>query len=140
MEKANKVGLVFSVLAIISVFLPWVSATSSYHIGGYGGGSVSSGGVGGLNTNAGVIGILLAGAAAYTCFNKLKQSYMIAGAMLVDAIYCFISMNNIGGKARYSYGGSSASLKVNPEMGLFLFTISAIVIVIVTYKDRLEEA
>ena len=142
MEKANKVGLVFSILAIISVFLPWVSATSSYSAGGFGGGSFSTGGVGGLNITAGVFGALLAGAAAYTCFNRLKQSWMIGAAMLVDAIYCFITMNNLGGKASYSYGGTSASasVKVNPEMGLFLFTISALVILIVTLKDRQEEA
>lgn len=51
-------------------------------------------------------------------------------------------MNNLGGKADYSYGGTSASasVKVNLEMGLFRFTISAVVILIVTLKDRQLEA
>ena len=72
MKNSNKLGLVFSILAFVSVFLPWAKASSSYSAGGFGSGSYSTGAISGITLGVGIAGMLFALAAAYLSFNKMK--------------------------------------------------------------------
>ena len=47
-------------------------------------------------------------------------------------------MGNAGGKSSASYGGysASASVSVDPQIGLFVFALSSLLILVTTLKDR----
>jgi hypothetical protein len=138
MKNSNKLGLVFSLLAIVSVFLPWAKASSSYSAGGLGSGSYSTGAISGITLGVGIAGIICALAAAYLSFNRMKQTWIVGAIMLIDSIYYVITMGNAGGKSSASYGeySASASVSVDPQIGLFVFALSSLLILVTTLKDR----
>ena len=138
MKNSNKLGLVFSLLAIVSVFLPWAKASSSYSSGGIGSGSYSTGAISGITLGVGIAGIICALAAAYLSFNRMKQTWIVGAIMLIDSIYYLITMGTAGGKTSTSYGeySVSASVSVDPQIGLFVFALSSLLILITTLKDR----
>jgi hypothetical protein len=138
MKNSNKLGLVFSIVAAISVFLPWAKASSSYSAGGFGSGSYSTGAISGITLGVGIAGMLFALAAAYLSFNRMKQTWIVGTIMLIDSVYYLITMGNAGGRSSASYGGysASASVSVDPQIGLFVFALSSLLILVTTLKDR----
>ena len=70
MKNSNKLGLVFSLLAIVSVFLPWAKASSSYSSGGIGSGSYSTGAISGITLGVGIAGTF-AGVEYNTYYNDI---------------------------------------------------------------------
>lgn len=138
MKPSNKLGLVFAVLAAVSVFLPWAESSSSYSAGSFGSGSFSSGGISGISLGVGLVGLAFAVAAGILSFKRMKFTWILGLVMFLDAVYYLFSMSNAGGSSSASYGGysASASVKVEPQIGLFIFAISSLLILITTLKDR----
>lgn len=138
MKSTNKLGLIFSVVAAISVFLPWAESSSSYSAGSFGSGSYSSGGISGISLGVGLVGLAFAIAAAIMSYKSKKATWIIGLVMFIDALYYLFSMSNAGGSSTTSFGeySASASVKVQPQLGLFLFAISSLLILITTLKDR----
>ncbi len=68
----------------------------------------------------------------------MKQTWMVGAIMLIDSIYYLITMGNAGGSSNASYGGysASASVRVDPQIGLFVFALSSLLILLTTLKDR----
>jgi hypothetical protein len=68
----------------------------------------------------------------------MKQTWIVGAIMLIDSIYYLITMGTAGGKTSTSYGeySVSASVSVDPQIGLFVFALSSLLILVTTLKDR----
>ena len=125
-------------LSFSDYFFIWAKASSSYSSGGIGSGSYSTGAISGITLGVGIAGIICALAAAYLSFNRMKQTWILGAIMLIDSIYYLITMGTAGGKTSTSYGeySVSASVSVDPQIGLFVFALSSLLILVTTLKDR----
>tara|TARA_B100000900_G_scaffold412127_1_gene433271 strand:+ start:5727 stop:6146 length:420 start_codon:yes stop_codon:yes gene_type:complete len=137
MKNSNKLGILFSILCVVSVFLPWAESTASVG-SSFGSSSASSGNLSGITLGVGIAGLLLGLGSLYSSFKRLKYTWILGLVMLVDGVYYLLTMNASGVSSSSSYGGASVSVSssVDPQFGLFIFTISALLLSIFTLKDR----
>jgi len=138
MKNSNKLGLLFSIVCMMSTFFPWAESTASVNMGSFGSSSASTGNLSGITLGVGIIGLLMGLGSLYSSFKKLKYTWIIGVLMLIDGIYYLLTMNSSGVSSSSTYGDYSASVSgsVDPKFGLFLFTISSLLLVIFTLKDR----
>ena len=133
----NKIlGFIFAGITIISVFLPWLTASTS---GSFGGGSASVNGLSEPNTIYGLLTLLCAGAAIGFHFAEAVKgfaAFVMLGAV-VFPIIAIVSGPSGGGSA--SYGGYSASSSVGPGFGVFVAIVAALVSFFFMFKARGEE-
>jgi len=139
MKKSNYIALGAAGLAVISVFLPWVEASSSASIGDYSA-SYSFGGISGIAIGGGVWALLIALAGGFMEYKKVKWTF-IAGVINffigVSYLFGWSSAGGFNTDVSYtsSFGGGSAQAGVEPQMGLYLFVLASLVFAITTYKN-----
>ena len=78
---------------------------------------------------------MIALAGGFMAFKNIKWSFA-AGALnfLIGIAHMLGWIGATGGGYSASYGGGSASVKVNPQIGLILFVIASALFVIATLK------
>tara|TARA_B100000780_G_C20777214_1_gene308606 strand:- start:11 stop:451 length:441 start_codon:yes stop_codon:yes gene_type:complete len=136
-KSKNMMGIICSIVLVVSVFLPWAEASSSVS-SSLGGGSYSTGGISGISLGYGVFGLLLGVGGLIMSFKRLKWTWLLGLIALVNGISYLIAMGNAGSSSSSSIGGYSASAKmsVDPQVGLFLFLACALLLSVFTLKDR----
>jgi hypothetical protein len=139
MKKVNYIALGAAGLAAISVFLPWIEASSSASFMGQSA-SFSSGGVSGISIGGGIFGLLLALAGGFMAFKHIKWAFIAGAVNFLNGVGYMLGWFGVSG-ASYSssYGGVSAKASVDPQIGLFLFVIASLVFVIFTLKNLKSE-
>jgi hypothetical protein len=141
MAKLNYVALGAAGLAAISVFLPWIEASSSTSFGGYSS-SYSTGGISGISIGGGIFGLLIALAGGFMAFKNMKWAFGAGAINFVNGLgYLFGWFGaSSSGSFNSSFGGASASASVDPQIGLYLFVLGSLVFVIFTLKNLKEES
>jgi hypothetical protein len=133
----NKIlGFIFAGITIISVFLPWLTASTS---GSMGSASGSGSGLEEPNTIYGLLTLLCAGAAIGFHFAEAVKdfaAFVMLGAV-VFPIIAILSGPSVSGSA--SYGGYSASASMGPGFGVFVAIAAALVGFFFMFKARGEE-
>ena len=137
-KSKNLMGIICAIVMVISVFLPWAEASSSVSMGGYGGGSYSTGGISGISLGYGMFGLLLGIGGFIMSLKRMKWTWLLGLVALIDGISYLIAMGDAGVSSSSSYGGYSASVKasVDPQVGLFVFIVGGVLLTIFTLKDR----
>jgi hypothetical protein len=135
-SKLNYIALGAAGLAAISVFLPWVEASSSASIGGYYS-SYSTGGISGISIGGGIFGLLVALAGGFMAFKNIKFAFIAGAVNFLNGLGYMLGWFGAGGGGSYSssYGGGYAKASVDPQIGLYLFVLASLVFVIFTLKN-----
>lgn len=135
-NSSNKIALAASVIAAISVFLPWIEVSSSASFGGYTG-SYSTGSISGISIGGGIFGLLLALAGGFMAFKNMKFAFIAGAINFLNGLGYMLGWFGASGGGSYSstYGGGYASANFDPKIGLFLFLLSSLVFAIFTYKN-----
>jgi len=136
-KTKNLMGMICAIVMVISVFLPWAEASSSVS-SSYGGGSYSTGGISGISLGYGMFGLLLGIGGLIMSLKRMKWTWLLGLVSLIDGISYLIAMGDAGVSSSSSYGGYSASVKasVDPQAGLFIFLVCALLLTVFTLKDR----
>jgi len=139
MAKLNYIALGAAGLAAISVFLPWVEASSSASFGGYSA-NYSSGGISGISIGGGIFGLLVALAGGFMAFKNIKFAFIAGALNFLNGLGYMLGWFGAGGGGSYSssFGGGSARASVDPQFGLYLFVLASLVFVIFTLKNLKE--
>jgi len=139
-QKINYIAIVAASLAAISVFLPWVEASSSASFGGYSS-SYSTGGISGISIAGGIFGLLLALAGGFMAFKNIKWAFIAGAINFINGLGYMLGWFGAGGGGSYSssYGGGSARASIEPQIGLYLFVLASLVFVIFTLKNLKTE-
>ena len=140
MAKLNYTALGAAGLAAISVFLPWVEASSSASFGGYSA-TYSSGGISGISIGGGGLGLLVALAGGFMAYKNIKFAFIAGAVNFLNGIGYMLGWFSAGGGGSYSssFGGGSARASVDPQFGLYLFVLASLVFVVFTLKNLKEE-
>jgi hypothetical protein len=140
MKKVNYIALGAAGLAAISVFLPWIEASSSASFMGQSA-SFSSGGISGISIGGGIFGLLVALAGGFMAFKHIKWAFIAGAVNFLNGLGYMLGWFGAGGGASYSssYGGVSAKASVDPQIGLYLFVLASLVFVIFTLKNLKAE-
>jgi hypothetical protein len=133
-SKVSYVAIIASITAACSVFLPWIEASSSasfmVHSANY-----TTGGISGISVKGGEFCLLISLACVYLAFKRIQWTFALGVVSLILGLgYMF---NWFGtGSASYSsnFGGLSAEVSVNPQIGLYLFVFASLVFSIFTLK------
>ena len=136
MAKLNYIALGAAGLAAISVFLPWVEASSSASFGGYSA-SYSSGGISGISIGGGVFGLLVALAGAYMAYKNIKFAFIAGAINFLNGLGYILGWFGATGSGSYStsFGGGSAKASVDPQIGLYLFVLASLAFAIFTFSN-----
>lgn len=134
MKKVNYFAIIAAAVAAVSVFLPWVQASSSASFGDYHS-SYTTGGISGISTGAGIVGLLVAIVGVYMTYKQLKWAYICGVINFLDGLSCMLGLS-ARGTFSSSLGGGSSSASIDPQYGLFIFIISSAVFVIATFLKR----
>jgi hypothetical protein len=137
MKKVNYIALGAAGLAAVSVFLPWLEATSSASFMGQSA-SFSSGGISGISIGGGIFGLLLAIAGGFMAFKHIKWAFVAGAINFLNGLGYMLGWFGASG-ASYSSSYGSAKASVDPQIGLFLFVIASLVFVIFTLKNLKSE-
>ena len=139
-SKLNYITLGAAGLAAISVFLPWVEFSASGSYGGYSQ-NYSSGGISGISIGGGILGLLIALTGGFMALKNIKFAFIAGALNFLNGIGYMFGWFSAGGGAQYnsSFGGGSARASVDPQIGLYLFTLASLVFAIFTYKNLKEE-
>lgn len=139
MKKVNYIALAATGIAVISVFLPWIEASSSANFMGQSA-SFSTGGISGISIGGGVFGLLLALAGGFMAFKHMKFSFIAGAINFVNGLgYMLGWFGTSGASYSGSYGGVSAKASVDPQIGLFLFVLASLAFAIFTIKNLKQE-
>lgn len=131
-----------AIITLISVFLPWVEATSSASFMGETVRS-TSGPISGFAIGGGLLGLSLAIAGGYMAFKQMKWAFIPGAINFLNGLGYMLGWFGAGGTTSYStgFGRGSASASVDPQIGLYLFVIASFIFVISTLKNlKLEES
>jgi hypothetical protein len=138
-QNVNYFGFISAIIMVIAVFMPWVAVNSSASVLGYSA-SFSSGGIGGINFGGGILGIFVAILGGFLIYNENKFS-IIAGVFNffigISYVFGWFGVNGISGmsySASYSGFGGSAKASIDPQYGLYLFVIGAIIFILASIK------
>jgi hypothetical protein len=133
----NKIlGFIFAGITIISVFLPWLTASTS---GSMGSASGSGSGLEEPNTIYGLLTLLCAGAAIGFHFAEAVKDFA-AFVMLGAVVFPIIAiLSGPTGSASSSFGGYSAGFDMGPGFGVFVAIAAALVGFFFMFKARGEE-
>jgi hypothetical protein len=136
-KELNYVALVAAGIAAISVFLPWVEASSSARFGGFNS-SWSSGGISGILLGGGIFGLLLALAGGFMAFKNIKWAFIFGVINFIDGLGYILGWfgAGVGGSFSSSYGGGRVKASFDPQFGLYLFVLASLVFVISTLKKK----
>jgi hypothetical protein len=137
MKKVNYFAIIAAAVAAVSVFLPWVQASSSASFGDYHS-SYTTGGISGISTGAGIVGLLVAIVGVYMTYKQLKWAYICGVINFLDGLSCMLGWFGLSARGTFSssLGGGSSSASIDPQYGLFIFIISSAVFVIATFLKR----
>jgi hypothetical protein len=140
-KSGNKMSILFAIIALFSVFLPWASVKTKSYASGYGsnfnmGSSVD--GITGVTLGYGIVGIILGIIVIYLSLQRPKFVYIIGSIMTFDSLTYLLTLGTSDYKGSYSGGGVSGTAEINviPQFGLILFIFCSIAIVYYSYKDR----
>ncbi len=134
MKKTNYIAIITAGLAAVSVFLPWLEASTSASFMGQSA-SYSSGGIAGISTGGGIWGLLIAIAGGYMALKNIKWAFVAGIVNFITGLGYIVGW--FGTKANVSYGSDygSARSSVDPQLGLYLFVIASLVFTVVTLKN-----
>ena len=149
MKKVNYVALILSALIAISVFLPWVEASSSVDAGIFGSSSFSTGGFSGIQFSEGIFGLLLAIAGGVMAFKNIRWAFIVGILNFINGLAYMLGWFNSEGSGSYSFSfgsssySSSYSSSIDPLFGLYFFVICSLLFTVFTLKnvkkDRVKE-
>ena len=144
-DGTSYIAFISSLVMIVSVFFPWLGATTSTSIGGIatGGGSVS---VSGISLAQGILGILLGVASLILVWKKYQYAALTGFLALVDALT--MTFGGIGGGSIGGIGGGSmsgggsfggfgvkASVSYGVQWGIYVFIASSVLVLVFTLKN-----
>jgi len=133
MKKVNYIALIAAGLAAISVFLPWVEASSSIDAGIFGSHNYSTGAFSGIQFSEGILGLLAALAGGIMAFKNIRWAFIAGIFNFLNGLGYMLGWFQSGGSYSNSY--SSVSSSIDPLFGLYIFLIASVVFVIFTLKD-----
>jgi hypothetical protein len=140
-KSGNKMSILFAIIALFSVFLPWASVKTKSYASGYGsnfnmGSSVD--GITGISLGYGIVGIILGIIVIYLSLQRPKFVYIIGSIMTFDSLTYLLTLGTSDYKGSYSGGGVSGTAEINiiPQFGLILFIFCSIAIIYYSFKDR----
>jgi len=130
----KKLGVISSILIIISVFLPWFS--SSVSGSGVFNTTVNSQSLTGLTTSYGLLGILLGGVSLFLFIKENKWSFLPGLLSLIDGILFILYLNGFGVTSSSSFGEYSQkySSSLEPQIGVYLLIVGGFLSVIFSLK------
>ncbi len=142
-KKVNYFGIILALITVISVFLPWVAASSSAHYsssyGNYNG-SYNSGGISGIYFGDGILGLLIAIVACILFIIKIKWAFIPGVITFILGLAHILGWSGIQGTSSYnsSYGSVTGHIDVIPQYGLIIFTIASFFYMIFALFDLLH--
>ncbi len=127
-------SILLALVMAISIFLPWVSVSSSVSFGGYNS-SFSTGGVSGIHFADAWFALIVAIASGVMAFRKMKV------AAVGGVINALIALAHMAGWISYNQGATfnmesqygNAHSAINSEFGLYILLIASIVFAITTF-------
>ena len=125
-KNINYLSVSMAVITVISIFLPWAEASSSFSFGNYSG-SYHSGGVSGFYCGAGIIGLLIGVTGGILAFNSFKWTFVTGILNFLIGLGFVFGWFSSEGFISYNtgFGYGHASAHVNPQFGLYIFLISS---------------
>lgn len=141
MKNVNVYALVASLLAVVSIFLPWISGSSSVTI--LEDTSSLFIGVAGIKTIYGILGLILAIIGGVLIFFRMKVGAVIVAILsLLVGLWHFFSYNEIFENSSINisseYGSASAGWSLG--IGFYLFMISTIAFLISALTNKVTSA
>ena len=138
-SKANAWAIFIAGIAAISVFLPWVEASSSVSFAGYHG-AWSSGGISGIQIGYGVFGLLMSLVGGGIAFTGNKWASIFGFINCIDGIGYIAGWFNLNGNMSYntSYGSGNVHAGVHPQFGIILFIIASLFFALVALSKNAD--
>jgi len=137
--KPNYVALGSCIVALISLFLPWVEYKAS--AGGTGiGYSSASANIMGVSTDVGIPALMLVVLTIVMCYKRFKYSSALGLLLLLvglSLILIYDGSNSTSYNASYGGYSASASSKFEPAFGWLVYLVASLVVLVSTIKDFL---
>jgi hypothetical protein len=135
MKNPNYIAVVAAGIAAISVFLPWVEASSSATFMGQSA-SFSTGGISGISLGGGgLFGLLLALAGGFMAFKGIKWTFLTGAVNALNGLGYMLGWFGTSSGASYSSSYGSAKASVDPQFGLYIFLLSSIILAVSSIKN-----
>jgi len=128
--KINYFGIVSAIIMAISIFLPWIKGSSSASFMGHSA-SYSTGGISGISLAGGILALLITIAGAILLYKQIKWAFLGGILNLLTGISYLTGL--LGSSNSISGSGFSGHSSIDPQFGLIIFCISAILFTIACF-------
>lgn len=135
--KPNYVSLGGCIVALISLFLPWVEYKASASGTGIGYSSASAN-IMGISTDVGIPALLLVVLTIVMCYKRFKYSSALGLLLLLvglSIIFIYDGSNSTSYNASYGGYSASASSKFEGAFGWPVYLVASLVVLVSTIKD-----
>lgn len=136
-KQVNYLAIICAGITAISVFLPWVEASSSVSWGGQHT-DFSTGGISGISVGGGIFGIIMAIAGGILAYSNIKWASIFGAINFINGVGYAVGWFGINGSSTFSssFGGGHMEAGVKPQFGLFIFIITSFLFMIFSFKSN----